>query len=58
MQQAAASGLDLAFQKELSELRDLDYTRAISELAGRQTAIEAAQKAFVRVTGQSLFDLL
>lgn len=57
-QQTAASGVDLVYRKELSELQDLDYTKAITELTRRQTQLEAAQKAFVHVTGRSLFDIL
>ena len=56
--EAAASGLDIGYAQELSQLQDLDYTKAVSELLKQQTAVEAAQKAFAKVMGRSLFDLI
>jgi flagellar hook-associated protein 3 FlgL len=53
-----ASDNDLAYQKELSGLRDVDYTEAISNLTRQQTMSDATQKAFVKIMGRSLFDLL
>jgi len=55
---SAAQSADLRFQQELSDLRDVDLARAISDLMQQQTQMEAAQKAFVRVMGRSLFDLI
>jgi flagellar hook-associated protein 3 FlgL len=56
--QALADGRDLQYQQELSDLQDVDYARAISDLSRQQTMSDATQKAFVRVMGRSLFDLL
>ena len=54
------SNLDAAFQYEssLSNIRDLDYARAITDLTRQQTTLEAAQKTFVTVQGLSLFNYL
>ena len=54
------NNLDSAFQYEstLSNLRDLDYTKAISDLTRQQATLEAAQKSFVRVQGLSLFNFI
>ena len=54
------TNLDTALQHEtsLSVLRDLDYTRAITDLTRHQTTLEAAQKSFVMVQGLSLFNYL
>lgn len=54
------AGEDLAvqYQQSLSQLQDLDYASALSELARRQLNLEAAQKSFLRVSGPSLFDRL
>ncbi len=41
-----------------SGIEDLDLTAAISELALETTALEAAQAAFVRVQGLSLFNFI
>jgi flagellar hook-associated protein 3 FlgL len=54
--QASQADLVLQYQTTLSELRDLDYTKAISELTQQQIILEAAQKSFVLVQGLSLFD--
>jgi flagellar hook-associated protein 3 FlgL len=55
---SAAEDLDLVFEGRLSQLRDLDYARALSDLNFQQLHLEAAQKSFVRVSELSLFSLL
>jgi flagellar hook-associated protein 3 FlgL len=57
---AAASGEQetLTATSHLSDLRDLDFARAISELQGNQTALEAALKTYAGVAKTSLFQLL
>lgn len=49
---------ELQYAKSLSELQDLDYAQALSDLAKEQTVLEAAQKAFVATTSLSLFKLI
>ena len=51
-------GLDLDIQETLSDVQDLDYTEAISRLNLQSTALQAAQQAYVRVQGLSLFNYL
>lgn len=55
-----ATGLssDIVFKQNISDLEDLDYTVALSDLAKNQIIMEAAQKSFVKTTGMSLFDLI
>ena len=48
----------LQYDKELSNLRDLDYSKAIGDLTLQKVTLEAAQKTFVQVQGLSLFNLL
>lgn len=48
----------LNYDKRLSELVDLDYAQALSDFAKQQTALEAAQLSFQRITSLSLFDYL
>jgi len=48
--------LDLNYEARLSQLRDLDYARAISDLTFQQLHLEAAQKSFMRVSELSLFN--
>ncbi|MDD5335598.1 MAG: flagellar hook-associated protein FlgL [Rhodoferax sp.] len=45
-------------RSQLSDLQDLDYATAISELYQRQTALQATQQAFVKIQKLSLFNFL
>lgn len=56
--QATAEDLQLQHERTLSQLTDLDYNKAISELTFKQVGLEAAQKTFLRVQGLSLFEFL
>lgn len=56
--QQTHDALDLHYRNNLSQLKDLDYAEATSQLAQQLTALEAAQAAFVRVQGLSLFNYL
>lgn len=49
---------DLYYAEAISDLQDLDYVKALSDLARQQVALEAAQKTFVTVSGLSLFKML
>jgi len=42
----------------LSEIRDIDYIQAISDLNLQQVGLESAQKAYMRIQGLSLFNYL
>lgn len=53
-----ASADALQADSRLSELRDLDLAEAISRLSLQSTALEAAQQAYLRTTGLSLFNYL
>lgn len=55
---ATNEDLDLAYEARLSDLGDLDYARALSDLNFQQLHLEAAQKSFTLITGLSLFKLL
>lgn len=52
------SDLEIQYEKRISELRDVDFAEAISELNKRQLYLEAAQKSFSTVTRLSLFDFI
>ena len=45
-------------EKMLSQVQDLDYASAISQLNLQMTGLSAAQQAFVKVQGLSLFNYL
>jgi flagellar hook-associated protein 3 FlgL len=52
------SDLELQYQQTLSQLQDLDYAKAITDLTRKQTDLQAAQQAFVRSSQLSLFNYL
>lgn len=55
---SAGSDKNLQYSQNLSNLQDLDYTQALTELSKQQMTLEAAQKSFVQTSGLSLFKLL
>lgn len=55
---SVSSNRALNYKAEISSLIDLDYDAAISEYTLKQTAISAAQKAFVQTQQMSLFNYI
>jgi flagellar hook-associated protein 3 FlgL len=55
---SAANAQDTGYQQQLSQIRDVDYTKAVSDLVRNQTSLQASQQAFAKVMGHSLFDYL
>jgi len=51
-------GQDVQLQTTLSEVRDLDYAESISRLQLHSLSLQAAQSAFAKVQGLSLFNYL
>ncbi len=54
--QGAGEDLAMQYQQTLSQLQDVDFAKALSELSRQQVYLEAAQKSFVKVSSLSLFD--
>lgn len=54
----ASSDLAIQYSATLSDLQELDYNKAISDFSKQQVSLEAAQKAFVQISGLSLFNYL
>jgi len=52
------SDMQLQYKSSISNLQDLDYTEALSELAKKNTILEAAQKSYVQTSQLSLFSFL
>jgi flagellar hook-associated protein 3 FlgL len=48
----------IQYSQILSELQDLDYTQALTQLSQQQFTLEAAQRSFMAVSGLSLFKFL
>jgi flagellar hook-associated protein 3 len=49
---------DVQYSTTLSQLQDLDYSKAITQLMQQQTTLTAAQQSFVKISGLSLFNYL
>lgn len=56
--QNVADSQDVQLKTRLAEIQDLDYTKAVTDLAQHQLALETAQKAYSRILGRTLFDYL
>lgn len=50
--------LNIQYAQTLSDLQDLDYVQAITELMKQQTALQASQQSFMKLTSLTLFDYL
>jgi flagellar hook-associated protein 3 FlgL len=48
----------LAYQKEQSELTDVDMIKAVSEFQSNQTAYQAALQSYAQIQKMSMFDYL
>lgn len=56
--QSAGEDMGLQLKQSLSQLQDVDYNKAISDLNQQQMNLQAAQKSFAKVVGLSLFDYI
>jgi flagellar hook-associated protein 3 FlgL len=50
--------LEISNKAARSNIEEVDYAEAVSELSRQETALQAAQATFARVTGTSLFDFI
>ena len=48
----------LRLERQTSELNDLDFAEAVSRLNLQTTALQAAQQAYIKIQGLSLFNYL
>lgn len=48
----------LQYSQTLSDLQDLDYAKALTQLSQQQITLEAAQRSFVTISSLSLFNFL
>jgi len=53
-----SSDLAIQYSTTLSNLQDLDYNKALTDYSKQQVSLQAAQQAFVKISGMSLFDYL
>jgi flagellar hook-associated protein 3 FlgL len=52
------SGVSLINNQVLSQVRDLDYASAISQLTQQNVVLQAAQQSFAKISALSLFDFI
>lgn len=57
-QSALNDNLTLQYKTSLSDVQDLNYYDAISQLGAQTTALQAAQQTFTKIQGSKLFDYL
>lgn len=57
-EKATVSDLGLQYQQVLSQLQDVDYNKAITDLTRQQTSLQAAQKSFLQVQNLSIFNYI
>jgi len=55
---SAGEDRHIQYSQVLSDLQDLDYTQALTQLSQQQIMLEAAQRSFVTTSGLSLFNFL
>jgi len=52
------SAVLLRLEKQISELQDLDFAQAVSQLNIQTVALQAAQQSYIKIQGLSLFNFL
>ena len=50
--------LSMQYKQALSQLQDLDYTKAITDLTQQKTMLDAAQKSFLQIQNLSVFNYM
>ena len=55
---ASSKGLDIQYQSRISELQDVDFNKAITDLTRMQTELQATQQSFVKIANLSMFNYL
>ncbi|MCU6433228.1 flagellar hook-associated protein FlgL [Undibacterium sp. Jales W-56] len=55
---SAGDSIGVAYKQAISEITDLDYAKAITELNQQQVTLQAAQQSFVKTSALSLFSYI
>ncbi|MBR7798778.1 flagellar hook-associated protein FlgL [Undibacterium fentianense] len=55
---SSGASAGLLYKQELSNIQDLDYAKAITDLNQSQMVLQAAQQSFVKVSSLSLFNYI
>jgi flagellar hook-associated protein 3 FlgL len=54
----SSDSLGIQYKSNLSDIQDLDYAKAVSDLIRAQTNLQAAQQTFVQTSRLSIFDFI
>lgn len=57
-EKSTVEDLGLQYQSVLSQLQDLDFNKAATDLARQKTSLEAAQKSFLQIQSLSIFNYM
>ena len=57
-EKSTVEDLGLQYQSVLSQLQDLDFNKAATDLARQKTNLEAAQKSFLQIQSLSIFNYM
>ena len=55
---STGTSLDLQFKQTISNLQDLDYNKALTDLTQQKTILSAAQQSFVQIENLSMFNYM
>ena len=58
MQSSILGEVNLRLQSTLSDIQDLDYTKAITKMNKDELALQAAQSGFAKISKLSLFNYI
>lgn len=56
--ESVGSDLSIQFEQLLSQLQDVDFAKAASDLQRRQLYLEAAQQSYIKISGLSIFNYI
>lgn len=56
--ESVGSDQDIQFEQLLSQLQDVDFAKAISDLQRQQLYLQAAQQSYIKISGLTLFDFI
>ena len=56
--ESVGSDLDIQFEQLLSQLQDVDFAKAASDLQRQQIYLQAAQQSYIKISGLTLFNYI
>ena len=55
---SVGSDQNIQFEQMLSQLQDVDFAQATSDLQRQQLYLQAAQQSYIKISGLSLFNYI